>query len=99
MDVYIQIIGGNCMTGITHNVDDFSFELISFPFPDSNLHSMLSYKAFYSQLIPFYRLRNNKANFLFRAKLIHWKLINCGYEYNIYANPLWHFVFPIKFAE
>ena len=83
LDLYIRVIDGKFMTGIYHKVDDFNFDVISFPFPDSNVHSSLGYKTFYSQLIRFYRLCNNKTDFLFRAKLTYHKLIARGYEYNL----------------
>ena len=56
-------------------------KFISYPFPDSNVHSTLYHKTFYSQLLKFYRLCNNRSNFLFYVKLIYHKLINRGYEY------------------
>ena len=48
--LYIFVVDGKLVTGIYHKVDDFNFEVISYPFPDSNVHSMLGYKTFYSQL-------------------------------------------------
>ena len=83
LDLYIRIIDGKFVTGIYHKVDDFSFEVISFPFPDSNIHSALGHKTFYSQLIRFYKLCNNITDFLFRAKLIYNKLLSRGYEYKL----------------
>ena len=83
MDLYIRVIDGKFVTGIYHKVDDFNFEVISYPFPDSNIHSSLGYSTFYSQLIRFHRLCNNKSDFLFRAKLICLKLINRGYKFNL----------------
>ena len=73
LDLYIRVIGGKFVTGIYHKVDDFNFEVISYPFPDSNIHSSFGYSTFYSQLIRFHRLCNNKSDFWFRAKLISFK--------------------------
>ena len=39
LDLYIRVIDGKFVTGIYHKVDDFNFEVISYPFPDSNIHS------------------------------------------------------------
>ena len=83
LDLYIRVIDDKFVTGIYHKVDDFNFEVISYPFPDSNIHSSLGYTTFYSQLIRFHRLCNNKSNVLFRAKLIFQKLINRGYKCNL----------------
>ena len=58
-------------------------EVISYPFPDSNIHSSLGYTTFYSQLIRFHRLYNNKSDFLFRAKPFFQKRFNRGYKFNL----------------
>ena len=91
LDLYIRVIDGKFVTGIYHKVDDFNFEVISYPFPDSNIHSSLGYSTFYSQLIRFHRLRNNKTDFLFRAKLICQKLINRGYKFNLLRKSFMRF--------
>ena len=49
LDLYIRVVDGKFVTGICHYVDDFNFEVISYPFPQSNIHSMLGYPTFYSQ--------------------------------------------------
>ena len=53
------VIYDKFVTGIYHKVDDFNFEVIGYPFPNSNIHSSLDYYTFYSQLIKFHRLCNN----------------------------------------
>ena len=83
MDLYIRVIDDKFVTGIYHKVDDFNFEVISYPFWDSNIHSSLGYTTFYSRLIRFHRLCNNKSDFLFGAKLIFQKRINRGYKFNL----------------
>ena len=76
LDLYIRVIDDKFVTGICHKVDDFNFEVISCPFPNSNIHSSFGYSTFYSQLIRFHRLFNDKSDFMFQAKLICQKLIN-----------------------
>ena len=75
LDLYIRVVDEKFVTGIYHKVDDFNFEVISFPFPQSNINTMLGYTTFYSQLIRFSRLCNNINDFLFRAKLCYIKLV------------------------
>ena len=79
-------------------MDDFNFEVISYPFPDSNIHSSLGYTTFYSQLIRFHRLCNNKSDLLFRAKLIFQKLINRGYKFNLLRSFFMRFInkYPVE---
>ena len=81
LDLFIRVINKKFVIGIYHKVDDFNFEVISFPFPESNVHTSLGPKTYYSQLIRFYRLCNNIQDFMFRARLIYWKLAKRGYEH------------------
>ena len=64
----------------------------------SNIHSSLGYSTFYSQLIRFHRLCNNKTDFLFRAKLICQKLINRGYKFNLLRKSFMRFTkkYPVE---
>ena len=83
LDLYIRVVDHKCITGIYHKVDDFNFEVISYPFPQSNVHSMLGYSTYYSQLIRFFRLCNNINDFLFRAKFSYSKLVKRGYKHKL----------------
>ena len=83
LDLYIRVVDHKFITGIYHKVDDFNFEVISYPFPQSNVHSMLEYSTYYSQLIRFFRLCNNINDFLFRAKFSYSKLVKRGYKHNL----------------
>ena len=53
LDLYVRIVQHKFVIGIYHKVDDFNFDVISFPFPESNILSSLGQKTFYSQLIRF----------------------------------------------
>ena len=57
--------------------------MISHPFPQSNVHSMLGYSTYYSQLIRFFWLCTNINDFLFRAKCSYSKLVKRGYKRNL----------------
>ncbi len=85
LDLSIRIHSERFLMGIYHKVDDFNFEVISFPFPDSNIHSNLGYNAFYSQLVRFFRLCNNVNDFCLRVKLLYTKLHSRGYSKTILA--------------
>ena len=78
-NLYIRVVDHKFITGIYHKVDDFNFEVISYPFPQSNVHSMLGYSTYHSQHIRFFRLCNNINEFLFRAKFSYSKLVKRGY--------------------
>ena len=85
LDLYIRIHNNRFYHGIYHKVDDFSFEVISFPFPTSNISKFEGPKCFYSQIIRFARLCNNLQDFQTRLKLTYLKLVKRGYN----AIDLW----------
>ena len=80
LDLFIQIYNKKFFIGIYHKVDDFSFEVINFPFPESNIHSETGYNSFYSQLVRFFRLCNNVTYFGARVCMIRAKLCARGYK-------------------
>ena len=80
LDLNIRIFQGDFVIGIYHKVDDFNFEVINYPFLDSNIHSQIGYNAFYSQLVRFFRLCTNTKDFFVRVCLIRNKLSARGYK-------------------
>ncbi len=80
LDLLIRVYNKKFIIGIYHKVDDFNFEVINFPFPTSNIHSQVGYNTFYSQLVRFFRLCNNKMDFLARVNLTCKKLCVRGYK-------------------
>ena len=83
LDLLIRIHNKKFVVGIYHKVDDFNFEVISFPFPSSNIHSQLGYNSFYSQLVRFFRLCNNVMDFSARVRITFYKLSKRGYSDSI----------------
>ena len=82
-NLHFRVVDHKFVTGIYHIADDFNFEVSSYPFPQSNVHSMLGYFTGYSQLIRFFRLCNNINDFLFRAKFCYSKLVKRGYKHSL----------------
>ena len=93
LDLSIRIHSKQFVIGIYHKVDDFDFEVINFPFPESNIHSKLGYNAFYSQLVRFFRLCNNLNDFSVRVQLLFHKLYKRGYEGSILKRFFYKFCF------
>ena len=82
LDLYIRVVDDKFATGIYHKVDGFNFEVIKYPFPRSNINSMLGYTTFYLQLTRFFRLcniYNNINDYLFRAQPSYVKFVKRGY--------------------
>ena len=53
LDSDITIYENRFVNKIYHKVDDFDFELVTFPFPKSNILDNITYNSFYSQLVRF----------------------------------------------
>ena len=56
LDLNINICDNN---KLSFKTDDFDFEVISFPFPESSIHSNITYSAFFSQLLRYARICSN----------------------------------------
>ena len=57
LDLNINICDNNKLSFKMYNkTDDFDLEVISFPFPESNIHSNITYSAFFSQLLRYARI-------------------------------------------
>ena len=69
-DLYIRVVDDKFVIGIYHKIDYSNFEVINYPFPQSNIHSMLGYTTFYLQLTRFFILGNNINYFLIWQNLV-----------------------------
>ena len=56
LDLDIKVEDANIVTKIYHKVDDFDFEVVSFPFITSNLSKRAIYNSFFSQLSRFFTM-------------------------------------------
>ena len=99
LDLYIRVVDGKFVTGIYHKVDDFNFEVINYPFPQSNIYSMLGYITFYSQPIRFFRRCNNINDFLFQTKPGYSKLVKRGYMHSLLFKFFKRFCLAYKIEE
>ena len=80
LDLDITVHEGNFLFKVFHKVDLFNFEVISFPFLESNIPRSICYNTFFSQLIRFTRICSNLSGFAERVLLIYNKLTNRGYD-------------------
>ena len=62
--------------------DDFSFDIVNFPFIDSCIPKKSALGVFYSQLIRYARLSSKYADFLIRSNSLVIKLMTQGYRKN-----------------
>ena len=80
LDLDIKIFYGNFTFKIFHKVDLFNFEVISFPFLESNIPQKVCYGTFFSQLIRFVRICTDIHGFAERVKLLWSKLLDRNYN-------------------
>ena len=80
LDIDIQIEGDNFNTKIYHKVDDFNFDVISFPFPTSNISDYITYNSFYSQLVRYMCICSQFDYFSDRCKRLADNLVQRGFE-------------------
>ena len=92
LDLDIKITNGDFIFKIFHKVDLFNFEVISFPFLDSNIPQRVCYSTFFSQLIRFLRICSNISGFAERVKLLWSKLVKRNYEEAILSRYFRKFV-------
>ena len=80
LDIDIQIEDNNLNTKIYHKIDDFDFEVVSFPFPTSNISDYITYNSFYSQLVRYASICSKFEYFAARCKRLADCLILRGYK-------------------
>ena len=80
LDVDISIVNDNFVTKIYHKIDNFKFDVVNYPFPDSNICLKIGYNTFFSQLLRFYRISVLSKDFAYRVKFVYNKLTLRGYE-------------------
>ena len=80
LDMVVEIKEGSIYTKVYCKTDHFPFNVISFPFLDSNIDDKICYRVFYGQILRFQRLSSLKGDFEERAKYLADVLINRGYK-------------------
>ena len=80
LDLDITIEGNRFITKIYHKVDDFDFEVVSFPFPTSNMSDHIIYNSFYSQLVRFSSVCSKFNDFDIHGRNLLESLLNRGFS-------------------
>ena len=83
MDLHLSISDGFVKIEIYDKRDDFDFNIVNFPYLDSDVPRSTSYGVYISQLIRFARVSNHVDDFNTRNKVLTAKLLRQGYRYNI----------------
>ena len=77
---------------IFDKVDLFNFEVISFPYLESNVPSQICYKTFFSQLVRFANICSNFAGFAERVTFVFNKLLARKYDKELLERTFHKFV-------
>ena len=80
LDLDINIDEGRFVTKIYHKVDDFDFDVVTFPFPTSNISDFITYNSFYSQLVRFSSICSRFCDFASRSKNLLESLLHRGFS-------------------
>ena len=83
------------ITKIYHKVDDFDFEVVSFPFPTSNMSDHITYNSFYSQLVRFSSVCSRFNDFDIHSRNLLESLLNGGFSKYRLKNDFKRFVLII----
>ena len=97
LDLDICTLNSAFITKIYNKTDDFNFDVINYPFPDSNISKFIGYNTFSSQIIRYGRVCTLFKDFSFRVKNIYNKLRFRGYE-DLYLTK-YFFKFCCKYPD
>ena len=92
LDINLKVLDNKFVTKIYHKVDKFNFEVVSFPFPDSNINSKIISNTFYSQLIRYLNICTHSFDFVSRFTLIFHKLKDRGFPESSLKKTLKKFI-------
>ena len=82
LDLNLSITNGMVSTKIYDKRDDFNFEIVNFPFLDSDVSRSPSYSVYISQLDGFATVCSKSDNFNNRNLFLTAKLLKQGYSYH-----------------
>ena len=81
LDLHLSVLNGFVSSNIYDKRDDFDFDIVNFPFLDSDFPRSTSYGVYISQLIRFARVSSYVADFNASNKSLTAKLLQQGYRY------------------
>ena len=82
LDSHLSISYGFVKIKIYDKQDDFDFDIVNFPFLDSDVPRSASYGVYISQLIRFARVSIHVDDLNTRNKVLTAKLLRQGYRYH-----------------
>ena len=74
LDLDIQVTNDRFCIKVYHKINEFNFEVVNYPFLDSNISETIGYNTFLSQILRFGRICSKFQDFASRNKFIYNKL-------------------------
>ena len=88
LDLHLSISNGFVSSKFYDKRDDFDFDIVNFPFLDSDVPRRPSYGVYISQLIRFARVYSHVDDFNTRNKCLTAELLKQGYRYHKFRKAL-----------
>ena len=82
LDLHLSILAGFVKTKVFDKRDDFDFDIVNFPFLDSDIPRSTSYGVYIFQLTRFARVSSHFDDYNTRNKVLIAKLLRQGYRYH-----------------
>ena len=82
LDLHLSVSNGFVSSKIYDKRDDFNFDIVNFPFLDSDVPRRPSYGVYISQLVRLARVCSHVDDFNTRNKCLTAKLLKQGYRYH-----------------
>ena len=92
LDLHVSISNDIVSTKIYDKRDDFDFEIVNFPFLDSDVPRSTSYGVYISQLIRLARASSHVADFNIRNKMLTQNFLNKAVGIINLAKPFLNFI-------
>ena len=83
LDIKVNINTNELKTTVYNKVDDFTFPVVTFTYPSSNIPIHVGYNVFYSQVLRYSRICSTKESFISKTKHTFQILKTRGYEERI----------------
>ena len=99
LDLNLSIHNDIVSTKIYDKRDDFYFDIVNFPFLDSDVPQRPSYGVYISQLVRFARASSHVTDFSNRNKFLTAKLLKQGYRYHKLCKAFSKFYHRHEFIE
>ena len=92
LDIHLSISNGFVSSKIYDTRDDFSFDIVNFPFLDGDVPRRPSYGVYISQLIRFARVCSHVDDLNTRNRCLTAKLLKQGYRYRRLRKAFLNFI-------